>query len=80
MGIKKEREMEFQNQTTLADAFRVWRLEHGYSVLETERRTGIPRTSVDRIEAGGWPMERNLRRVAQAFNMTPGQVIDKFDK
>lgn len=50
-------------------SLRAWRLEHGLSVREVARRTGIPPTTISAVERGrikSW--DRYIERLAAAFD------------
>lgn len=70
--------MKYTDQPTLARAFRSWRQEHGYRISEAARVTGIPATTIQRIEEGSFPRVKNLERIARAFHMTTAEIFTKY--
>lgn len=70
--------VNFKKYSSLAEAFKMWRLEHNYTTIVAAEISKISRTTIHHIESGNrmtWPV---LEKVAVIFNTTPGQIYDHF--
>jgi transcriptional regulator with XRE-family HTH domain len=51
------------------------RLEDNLTLVQLEERCGVPRSTISRIERGGWPMTDDLIALCEAFGLTPNDLL-----
>ena len=66
-------------KTTLGKIIRELRHEHGFTQEKLAELAEIDRTYIYRLESGKrLPSLEVVFRIAKAFNITPGQLIDRI--
>lgn len=71
--------MDWKDEPTLGKAFKAWRSYHRYRLIDAEKVTKVPMSSIRRIERDdGAPQLKNLALVARALDMSTDEIIARW--
>jgi transcriptional regulator with XRE-family HTH domain len=70
--------MAWKDQKNLAKAVRAYRDSHGISKPSFADKTGISEATLFRMERGHIPNTSTLIKLANHWNMTPGELVERY--
>ncbi|GAK30735.1 helix-turn-helix domain protein [Weissella oryzae SG25] len=70
--------MTFDEPISLAALVFKWRNDHGYSISEASRVSGIPFATLRRIEHGSEPRSATIAKLSKVLLMPPNELYSRY--